>query len=378
MKPFTHLHIYHLVIYFLALTGTIIFQILVIGLFSTSVLAADITPNEAIRIANDFVKHDKTAQANIRRAPAGTRVNPSIAHKMPSRVATDKDNVYVINLGDNQGVVVVSGESGTVSEVLGYCDHGSFNYEDSPVQFIDMLNEYSAGIDSLRNKPSLARQQAPARVKANYPSYIGDMVVEPLLTTTWNQTAPYNNQCPSGDNGHCYTGCVPTAVAQVMRYWKWPATYDWDNMLDYYGWSPVSDEYIRYNQTQVDAVAKLMADIGQAMGTSYCQANGSPTQWSYDALVQTFGYGQGINIVRGDKAANVMSTLKAELDAKRPVLYSGNPTQGDGHALVCDGYTANNYFHFNYGWGGQTDGFYKLSAVPMYINNVVIWTNVRP
>ena len=68
----------------------------------------------------------------------------------------------------------------------------------------------------------------------------------------------------------------------------------------------------------------------------------------------------------------------AELDAKRPVLYSGNPTQGDGHALVCDGYTANNYFHFNYGWGGQTDGFYRLSAVPMYINNVVIWTNVRP
>ena len=345
---------------------------------SFSIQAADITPEEALNIANDFVKHDKTAQANIRRVPAGTKLSPSVAHKMPSRVAQNKDNVYIINLGDNQGFVIVSGESGAVSEVLGYCDHGSFNYDDAPVQFIDLLNEYSAGIDSLRNKPSLARQQAPARVKANYPSYIGDMVVEPLLTTTWNQTAPYNNQCPSGDNGHCYTGCVPTAVAQVMRYWKWPATYDWDNMLDYYGWSPVSDEYIRYNQTQVDAVAKLMADIGQAMHTSYCQANGSPTQWSYDALVQTFGYGQGINIVRGDKAANVMSTLKAELDAKRPVLYSGNPTQGDGHALVCDGYTANNYFHFNYGWGGQTDGFYRLSAVPMYINNVVVWTNVRP
>ena len=340
--------------------------------------AADITPQEALDIANSFVQHDQVAQKAIRRAPAGTTVTPTIAHKMPSRVAAEKDNVYIVNLGGNQGFVVVSGESGTVSEVLGYCDHGSFNYEDAPVQLQDLLNEYSAGIDSLRNDHSLGRAQAPSSTQANYPSYIGDIVVGPLLTTEWNQTAPYNNQCPSGDNGHCYTGCVPTAVAQVMRYWKWPVSYDWDNMLDYYGWSYASDDYISYNSKQTNAVAKLMADVGQAMGTSYCQANGSPTQWNYDALVQTFGYSQDINIVSGDKAANVKSALIAELDAKRPVLYSGNPASGDGHALVCDGYSANGYFHFNYGWGGQTDGFYRLSAVPMYINNVVIWTNVRP
>ncbi len=337
-----------------------------------SLFAADITPNEAIRIANDFVQHDQTAKANIRKAPAGTKVSPTIAHKMPSRVATNKDNVYIINLGNDQGFVVVSGEDGAVSDILGYCDHGSFSYEDAPVQMQDLLNEYSAGIDTLRQNPVLAR------MKASYPSYIGDIVVGPLLTTEWNQTAPYNNQCPSNESGHCYTGCVPTAVAQVMRYWKWPATYDWDNMLDYYGWSYTSDDYISYNSTQANAVARLMADIGRAMHTSYCQANGSPTPWSYEALVDSFGYSQGINIVRGDKAANVKSALIAELDAKRPVPYVGHPEQGDGHALVCDGYTANNYFHFNYGWGGQTDGFYRLSAVPMYINNVVIWTNVRP
>lgn len=374
MKAFTHLNIYHWFIY------------LVIGAFALHVNAADITPEEALQIANSFVQHDQTAQKAIRKAPKGTKIAPSIAHRMPSRVATNKDNVYVINLGNDQGFVVVSGEDGAVSDILGYCDHGSFSYEDAPVQFLDLLNEYSAGIDSLRKDPSLARQQAPARVKANYPSYIGDIVVGPLLTTTWNQWAPYNNQCPANAGeayigsygGHCPTGCVPTAVAQVMNYWKWPETYDWDNMLDYYGWSYVSDEFISYDNTQVNAVAKLMADVGQAMGTSYCQANGSPTPWSYEALVQTFGYSQGINIVSGDKAANVKSALIAELDAKRPVLYSGYPASGDGHALVCDGYSANGYFHFNYGWGGQTDGFYRLSAVPMYINNVSIWTNVHP
>lgn len=374
-------------------------------------MAADILPEQALQIANEFVQHDKTVQANIRRAPAGTRVNPSIAHKMPSRVATDKDNVYIINLGGDQGFVVVSGETETVSEILGYCDHGSFNYEDAPVQMQDLLNEYSAGIDSLRQNPSLARVQMPARVQINYPSYIGDIVVGPLLTTTWNQWAPYNNQCPANAGeayigsygGHCPTGCAPTAVAQVMNYWKWPKmskdsvyglkpdgthgmidfsghVYDWDHMLDYYGWTILSDEFISYDEIHVNAVAKLMADIGTAMRTVYCTETGSPTFWEYGALVQNFGYQPGIGVVHGDVAANVKSALIEELDEKRPVLYCGNQVEeGDaGHALVCDGYTKNNYFHFNYGWGGQTDGFYKLSAVPTFIYNVEIWTNVRP
>lgn len=366
-------------------------------------MAADITPNEAIRIANDFVQHDQTAKANIRKAPAGTKVSPTIAHKMPSRVAQNKDNVYIINLGGNQGFVVVSGETGAETEILGYCDHGSFNYEDAPVQFLDLMNEYSGGIDSLRQNPLLASPQMPARVQINYPSYIGDIVVGPLLTTLWSQNAPYNIQCPSNENGHCYTGCVPTAVAQVMNYWKWPKmskdsvyglkpdgthgmidfsghVYDWNHMLDYYGWSIATDSLISYNNTQANAVAKLMADIGTAMRTVYCTETGSPTFWEYGALVQNFGYQPGIGVVHGDVAANVKSALIEELDEKRPVLYAGNPVEegASGHALVCDGYTKNNYFHFNFGWGGQTDGFYKLSAIPTFIYNVDIWTNVRP
>ena len=367
-----------------------------------SLLAADITPQEALDIANAFIQKDKTAQVKIRKTSPGTRVTPSIAHKVPSRVAANKDNVYIINLGDNQGFVVVSGETGTTANILGYCDHGSFDIDNAPVQFLDLMNEYSAGIDNLRNVPSSVRSQMAAPLQANYPSYIGDIVVGPLLTTTWNQTGPYNGQCPSDENNNrCYTGCVPTAVAQVMNYWKWPKvskdsiyglrpdstygmidfsghTYDWDNMLDYYGWSSVTDSFISYNQTQADAVALLMADIGKAMRTMYCQENGSPTYFEYNALVRNFGYELGIEVVRGDRAADVKNALKAELDEKRPVLYSGYPAEGDGHALVCDGYTENNYFHFNYGWGGQTDGFYRLSAIPSYINNVVIWTNFRP
>lgn len=358
-------------------------------------MAADITPEEALQIANTFIQKDKTAQANIRKAPAGTQIRPVIAHTMPSRVATNKDNVYIVNLGGDQGFVIVSGESGTVSEILGYCDHGSFDINDAPIQFIDLLNEYSAGIDSLRQNPAL-RNPKPRKVGVAddwnmHPSFLGDVVVGPLITAKWNQTAPYNMFTPN----QCYTGCVPTAVAQVMNYWKWPKqsggqisigwsqengviyedfpvhTYDWDNMLDDYDHG--------CSWVQANAVAQLMADVGKAMGTMYCQENGSPTTWSFNALIENFGYEPGIESVTGTTAADVMTTLKSELNDKRPVLYAGYPEgKGDGHALVCDGYTKNNYFHFNYGWGGHTNGWYRLSAVPGYEYNVDIWTNVRP
>ena len=383
MKAFTHLNIYHWFIY------------LVIGAFALHVNAADITPEEALDIANSFVQHDQTAQKAIRKAPKGTKIAPSIAHRMPSRVATNKDNVYIVNLGNDQGFVVVSGEDGAVSDILGYCDHGSFSYEDAPVQFLDLLNEYSAGIDSLRKDPSLANPR-PRRIGVtddwgSLPSFLGDVVVAPLITAKWNQIAPYNMFTPD----QCYTGCVPTAVAQVMRYWKWPKqtkgqvivgyadgayiyedfsgrTYDWDAMIDDYEHG--------YLYAQAEAVARLMADVGKAMGTSYCQPNGSPTQWDTDALVHNFSYEPDIEIVTGNNIADVRETFKIELNEGRPVLFAGDPIdpEADGHALICDGYTSNNYFHFNYGWGGHTDGFYRLSAVPIYCTDVVLWANVRP
>lgn len=373
-----------------------VLTIIVTAFVAVSLFASDITPQEALTIANAFIQKDKTAQANLRKAPAGTRVHPSIAHKMPSRVAKNKNNVYIVNLGDDQGFVVVSGESGAVSEVLGYCDHGSFNYDDAPIQLKDLLNNYADGIDMLRSDTTTAPSK-PRRVGIGddwgyYPSFLGDPVVGPLLTTRWNQTSPYNYYTPN----QCYTGCVPTAVTQVMNYWKWPKqgkgqiqvgwsqengtiyedfpvhTYDWDNMLDDYDHG--------YTQAQAAAVAQLMADVGKAMYTRYCQPNGSPTPWQSNALVDNFGYEPGIETVTGSTAADVMTTLKSELDAKRPVLYAGCPNdpEGDCHALVCDGYTKNNYFHFNYGWGGQTNGWYRLSSVAIYEYNVDIWTNVRP
>ena len=371
-----------------------ILSIVVIALMMTgSAHADDISAEQALQIASQFAKSATVAKARVYRAPTV----PTLAHSMKSGMSAGKDNVYVINLGNDQGFVIVSGEDGAVSEVLGYCDHGSFNYADAPVQFLDLLNNYSDGIDSLRKNPAMAASKSmlsPMRARSvsdSYPSYLGDIVVGPLLKTKWNQTSPYNNLI---DNQH-YTGCVPTAVAQVMNYWKWPKqskgqilvdhtsageevyedfpvhTYDWDNMLDEYG--PGA------SWEQINAVAQLMADLGKAMGTKYGQENGSPTPWQPYALIENFGYEPGIESVHGKIALDVMATLTEELDNSRPVLYAGHPEEdGDGHAMVCDGYTKNNYFHFNFGWGGNSDGYYRLTAVKNFWHEVDVWKNVRP
>ena len=363
----------------------------------SSAMANDISADKALQIASQFAKGSTVAKSGASRAPI-VQFTPTLAHSMKSRVSAGKDNVYVINLGNDQGFVIVSGEDGAVSEVLGYCDHGSFNYADAPVQFLDLLNNYSEGIDSLRKNPAMTKSQSAQRASgatassSSYPSYLGEVVVAPLLTTKWNQGNPYNILVPEG----CYTGCLPTAVAQVMNYWKWPKqntgqmfvdwsetgetiyedfpvhTYDWDNMIDDYERTASSWE-------QQQAVAQLMADIGKAMGTQYGQPNGSPTPFHYLPLIVTFGYQPNVVNVNGNTALEVEETLKGELDLKRPVLYCGDPGNGgDPHALVCDGYTKNDYFHFNYGWGGQTDGFYRLTAVPRFCYNVSVWKNFRP
>lgn len=346
---------------------TIIF--ILVALFATgSLYADDISVQQALQIASQFAAKDPTAQSKQRKV-AAVMPNPSLAYTVKSDVS-DKDNVYVINYGNDMGFVVVSGETGT-DAILGYCDHGAFDYKNCPPQMKEVLDFYSLSIDSLRKNPEFV---AKRRVAQSWPSYIGNVIVEPLLTTQWNQWAPYNNLCPTD----CPAGCVPTAVAQIMKYWRWPdvtcdkvagedfsgRTYDWDNMIDNY-------ETTSYTAEQADAVAHLMADVGKALGTVY-NPKGSGTATDFLPLFFNFKYNKGTPCYE-----NLTEVMKAELNQSRPMLYSARPFgEGNGHELVVDGYTSNNYFHFNYGWGGSYDGFYITA--PIYCVNPSIVTNIYP
>jgi len=365
-------------------------------LVTNAAFAEDISEEQAIQIASQFVVNSQSSMAKVKghRAPKHALM-PKMAHALQSKVAANKDNVYVVNLGNDQGFVIVSGESGTDCEVLGYCDHGSFSYDSCPVQLKDLLGFYSDAIDKLRKNPALA---SPSSQKAK--ADMGTVMVGPLLTTTWDQTPPYDMFCPEG----CPVGCYPVALAQLMNYWEWPKesmgkirennkdvdfsghVYDWDKMVDRYDVYYSKDEegyqeeVVTYNYEQAVAVAQLMADIGKAFGTDYTP-EASRTPFIYEPLVTNFGYNlddeYGIELHRDSLASGLLDVMRAELDKQRPMLYCGGGLVGEPHALVCDGYTSTNYFHFNYGWGGEGDGFYK-NAICSFFADVYLYTGIRP
>lgn len=361
-----------------------LFTLIIVALFAASntVLADDVSAEQALQLARQFAANPSTRQLSRRQSSTMT-AEPRLAHTMRSKVSA-KNNVYIVNLGDDQGFMIISGETGADDMLLGYCDHGSFSYDNAPIQLKDLLNNYSEQVDMLRQNP-VSASRAQTRAIAD----IGTVRVGPLLTTTWSQWSPYNYQCPAG----CPTGCYPTAIAQVFNYWKMPKesqgrlydsvtgqptgedfsghVYDWDNMLDSYD--------AGYDADQANAVAKLMADIGTAFKTSYAPS-GSPTPFSFAPLFNNFGYDPDIKQYNGATAAELLSYMKNDLDQFCPILYCGGDmtTPEDCHALVCDGYTSNDYFHFNYGWGGSCDGWYKNALCTLYSKNSIIFTNIRP
>ena len=214
--------------------------------------------------------------------------------------------------------------------------------------------------------------------------------VGPLLgNIEYDQGTPYNDLCPIINGGRAITGCVATAMAQIMRYWKHPrvgtgeatytsssgaATYvfsqhpfDWDNMLEQYTYSVTG--YPKYNATEATAVANLMLACGASVNMNYEKdASGSNIQNSYNALRTHFGYSQDMKYYESNLPnwEDWTENLQEQFDKGLPVLYAGTGTSG-GHAFVLDGYKiepissgTRTMFHVNWGWSGHYNGWYLL------------------
>ncbi len=299
---------------------------------------------------------------------------------------------YVFNTQD--GFVIVSADD-CATPILGYSSEGHFDTENIPIQLQEYLQGFveqiGYGIENhLQADKRTAEQWERVRTNGQLTNNRTDEVVEPLLTTKWNQGCYYNALCPeneAGPCGHVYAGCVATAMAQIMDYWRWPeqgtgehsyqwngqtlsanfgeTTYDWDNMLDEYYYNNTE-----YTQEQIEAISTLMYHCGVAVNMQY-SANGSG---AYDddafyALMGYFNYSDEMNYEGSLYFIDVTwkAKLKDCLDLRRPIFYSGQPTQGSpndqGHAFVCDGYDSNELFHFNWGWGGSCDGYFAIGAL---------------
>ena len=281
---------------------------------------------------------------------------------------TGSDNDFYVFNHQGGGFVIVSADERTAKPVLAYSYEGVFDADNIPPAQEEILSGYRQQIDYAR------KNMAPSGDVLKNSSSVGTVIVEPMIKTKWDQGDPYNKLCPTVDGRKTYAGCVACAMAQVMNFWRWPerghgshrnvldntlyvdfneSVYDWCNMaLTYTADSP---------QVKIDAVSKLMYDCGMSVDMDY-PINGTFSCLISPALMAYFNYSSQARRIEKELTENWDSVIAAELDAGRPVIYSGVSEKG-GHGFVCDGYDSEGYFHFNIGWGGIGDGFYLTDAV---------------
>ncbi|MDL2221387.1 thiol protease/hemagglutinin PrtT [Parabacteroides sp. OttesenSCG-928-N08] len=291
---------------------------------------------------------------------------------------------YIYNRTDGQGFVIVAGDDLAVP-VLGYSNESTFETENMPPNLTYWLSFYA---DEL----AWAIEQGYQPTAENLQLWENDLTesgeeedTEILLATAnWNQSAPYNRLCPEYNNKGCYTGCVATAMAIIMKYHEWPLEVSGkvsyrtrshnllvSARLDHaYAWDKMKMSYasIRpdYSEEEADAVARLMFDCGASVAMDYkSDGNGSG---AYNAQVvamrNLFDYDKGAYSEERDLVTEEewVALIREEISARRPIFYSGSSANGAGHAFVLDGYKGDNY-HFNWGWGGVSNGYFKLSSL---------------
>jgi len=286
---------------------------------------------------------------------------------------------YVFNLSPG-GFVIVSADDAVVP-VLGYSFDGSCNQGNPPPQFTAWMKQYEDQIRFARERkisPNITAQLS-WNYYLNTPSHSlhpfkNQQVVAPLLTSRWNQSIWYNEGCPAdpgGPGGHALAGCVPTAMGQLMNYYRWPAsgvgsysyldstygilsadfqnsTYDWNKMLN------------AINSSN-PGIAQLLFHLGVSCDLHYGPTgSGMYNHKAAYSLRTYFKYSpQTQYLYRDSTNLNWDSILVAHLDRKMPMYYAGWSVPNiDGHAFICDGYQDTAYFHFNFGWSGSSDGYY--------------------
>lgn len=344
------------------------FLLLLTLIVSIAAMAGPMTPDEARRNVSKFM--------NPRRAAAVIQ-NPEALRLVHTSHYKVQDNMfapsyYVFNVGQNEGYIIAAADD-RIPAVLGYSDCGAIDPDNMPANMKAWLRGYDDQIEYLNSHPEAA---APRRTVAGE-------AIDPLLgPIEWDQDSPYNDLCPLDDDTHSLTGCVATAMAQLMYFWKHPdattdvipdyisedrkfqmpeipakTSIDWENMLPKYKGNET--------ETQKQAVANLMLLCGTSVQMNYTKDFSGA--WGGDvaiALRSYFDYDLAttFELHENYRAAVWNQMVYDELKAGRPVYYDGD-SSGSGHAFVVDGYGGDDYFHVNWGWGGSSNDYFLLSIL---------------
>ncbi len=285
--------------------------------------------------------------------------------------ASSQPAVYLFSAEESSCFYVMPADDCISSTILGYGEAFVSDDNGLPPAFVDWIEDYADQIAWQREHQSDTKYLVKS---------VNRQPIAPLISTKWSQSAPYNAKCPMDGSSLSVTGCVATAMAQVMKYHNWPVrgtgsntytsngktlsldfstiTFDWDNMLDKY--DGTSDPAVNR-----EAVAELMYACGVSVNMDYSSsASGAVTANVATALSTYFGYDKGAVFYNREfyGIAEWEDMVYGQLEKFGPVQYSGRNSEG-GHSFVCDGYNSDGFFHINWGWGGLSDGYFKLTAL---------------
>ena len=382
------------------------------------------TPQEAAQIASQFITQaNATPTLRLQKAAAATSVTAPVELAFTQyQIDNTTPAVFVFNSTD-EGFVLVSAED-NARAVLGYSDEGTFDANNIPENMQFWLKMYA---DEMRSATEAKGERREAKGKVNRREVRGERLeakgerreaeeeayptIAPLLgETIWGQGEPFNNKCPEINGERTVTGCVATALSQIMYIHKYPTkgigshsyttetegltvsanfgntTYDWANMIPNYKGS--------YTTTQANAVATLMHHVGVAADMDYTvDGSGAVSSIALAALTKYFGYDKAINVLPKDFMTEdgLLQAIATDLQTGRPVYVSGSTVNQEGHAFVCDGMKSDGYLHINWGWYGLANGYFALSALApevqgtggsasnlAFTERVSIYTNIKP
>lgn len=370
---------------------------------------------EALALAGRFLRAggSRTGDAALR-----------VSTLTPQTKSKEEPALYIVD-DPSGGFVIVSNETSAVP-VLGYSYTGSVgDVEDMPPALTEWLRSMEEAILEARNGKAKAaadvsRAWEEATIATKADGYSPVQPVVELETAQWNQGYPFNALCPEIDGERAPTGCMPTATAIIMRYWKCPrkATgayvepywqnlvgglwfsehslpsddvlikrggwyidydYDWDNM-------PLTNGE-GFTDKQISAVATLMRDAGGMVGAAYTLKGTGAAHERGGVLAERLGFDKSARYIQWKMFSHEdwVRTIAEEIKECRPILMCGFNSV-EGHAYVVDGIDANNYIRINWGWGGNMNGFYSLAPFgfenetrnPGYFYSMGAWTRLQP
>lgn len=349
-------------------------------LTSIATMAQPRSEQQAIQIAQDFFAKSSKKKAPRLSAVPQQKVTQQIRKKVASakKAPAQHSSCYIINDEANNRFVIVSADE-RMYQILGYSDNGCFEAETAPEGLLFMLGEYDGQFEEI---------QGEFIATSNEVSEVSTTPIEPLIKSTWGQGYPYNIYCPENKKyatgEKSATGCVATAMAQVMNFYKYPqkgqgGTYsfitnsqatrltvnfddlkfNWENIKDHYNESSTAAER--------EDVAKLMYACGVSVSMDFGDdKNNSSGALQYNiayAFIHHFGYNKNTFYCErkyyDDKGWK--ATIEKELNEGRPIVYCGFGT--GGHCFILDGHDGNGLYHFNFGWNGKQDGYFHTDII---------------